>query len=80
MGETWWFRQKVLARKARFNNPAAVVGVKGGKNGRVLWLAHRKRTRQSTDHEEQHIQREGYSTATARLIKWSRSAQICNER
>lgn len=32
-GETGNLRKKVLARKARFNNPAAVVGIKGGRNG-----------------------------------------------
>ena len=32
-GATGKLRKKVLARKARFNNPAAVVGIKGGKNG-----------------------------------------------
>jgi hypothetical protein len=32
-GETGNLRKKVLARKARFNNPAAVVGIKGGKKG-----------------------------------------------
>jgi hypothetical protein len=32
-GETGNLRKKVLARKARFNNPAAVVGIKGGKRG-----------------------------------------------
>ncbi len=32
-GETGNLRKQVKARKARFNNPAAVVGIKGGKNG-----------------------------------------------
>jgi hypothetical protein len=32
-GATGNLRKKVLARKARFNNPAAVVGIKGGRNG-----------------------------------------------
>jgi hypothetical protein len=32
-GETGNLRKNVLARKARFNNPAAVVGIKGGKKG-----------------------------------------------
>jgi hypothetical protein len=32
-GETGDLRKQVKARKARFNNPAAVVGIKGGKNG-----------------------------------------------
>lgn len=32
-GETGRLKKKVLARKARFNNPAAVVGIKGGRNG-----------------------------------------------
>jgi hypothetical protein len=32
-GETGALRKKVVARKARFNNPAAVVGIKGGRNG-----------------------------------------------
>lgn len=32
-GETGKLKKKVLARKARFNNPAAVVGIKGGRNG-----------------------------------------------
>lgn len=32
-GQTGKLRKKVLARKARFNNPAAVVGIKGGRNG-----------------------------------------------
>ena len=32
-GQTGKLRKKVIARKARFNNPAAVVGIKGGRNG-----------------------------------------------
>ena len=32
-GATGNLRKKVLARKARFNNPAAVVGIKGGRKG-----------------------------------------------
>jgi hypothetical protein len=32
-GATGKLRKKILARKARFNNPAAVVGIKGGRNG-----------------------------------------------
>lgn len=32
-GATGNLNKKVLARKARFNNPAAVVGIKGGRNG-----------------------------------------------
>lgn len=32
-GATGKLQKKVLARKARFNNPAAVVGIKGGRNG-----------------------------------------------
>lgn len=32
-GATGKLKKKVLARKARFNNPAAVVGIKGGRNG-----------------------------------------------
>jgi hypothetical protein len=32
-GQTGKLRKKVLARKARFGNPAAVVGIKGGRNG-----------------------------------------------
>jgi hypothetical protein len=38
-GETGRLKKKVLARKARFNNPAAVVGIKGGRNGVLYgWL------------------------------------------
>lgn len=32
-GDTGNLQKKVLARKARFNNPAAVVGIKGGRKG-----------------------------------------------
>lgn len=32
-GATGKLRKKIVARKARFNNPAAVVGIKGGRNG-----------------------------------------------
>lgn len=32
-GATGNLRKKVVARRARFNNPAAVVGIKGGKKG-----------------------------------------------
>jgi hypothetical protein len=32
-GATGKLRKKIIARKARFNNPAAVVGIKGGRNG-----------------------------------------------
>ena len=32
-GATGKLRKKVLARRARFNNPAAVVGIKAGRNG-----------------------------------------------
>jgi hypothetical protein len=32
-GATGKLRKKILARKARFNNPASVVGIKGGRNG-----------------------------------------------
>ena len=32
-GQTGKLRKKIVARKARFNNPAAVVGIKGGRNG-----------------------------------------------
>lgn len=32
-GETGNLRKKVLARKAQFNRPAAVVGIKGGRKG-----------------------------------------------
>jgi len=32
-GKTGKLRKKIIARKARFNNPAAVVGIKGGRNG-----------------------------------------------
>ena len=32
-GETGNLQKQVKARKARFNNPAAVVGIKGGRNG-----------------------------------------------
>jgi hypothetical protein len=32
-GETGKLRKKIVARRAKFNNPAAVVGIKGGRNG-----------------------------------------------
>lgn len=32
-GETGNLQKQIKARKARFNNPAAVVGIKGGRNG-----------------------------------------------
>ena len=32
-GETGNLKKKITARKARFNRPAAVVGIKGGRNG-----------------------------------------------
>jgi hypothetical protein len=32
-GATGKLRKKVVARRAKFNNPAAVVGIKGGRNG-----------------------------------------------
>lgn len=32
-GATGKLRKKIIARRAKFNNPAAVVGIKGGRNG-----------------------------------------------
>ena len=32
-GQTGKLRKKIVARRAKFNNPAAVVGIKGGRNG-----------------------------------------------
>jgi hypothetical protein len=32
-GNTGKLRKKIVARRAKFNNPAAVVGIKGGRNG-----------------------------------------------
>ena len=38
-GETGRLKKQVKARKARFNNPAAVVGIKGGRKGAFYgWL------------------------------------------
>ena len=53
-GKSGKLRKKIVARRARFNNPAAVVGIKGGRNGVFYgWLVvggtgNRRQTKNGT--------------------------------